>query len=435
MHKFFISMLLIVGFGFCCDALESCSNAGTADLINNLLHDPQLVYSWFIRQHASLLPGDAYRKAIDEGDIFKEPYQKQNFQDLTIRQKEAVVWMGFKINKDVLDTAQKKTIVVDKCPTMELADYLWIHQGFWQSSGICQGSQVTLEGPEDKDAESLWRPLSIWMPTKYLHFDNVFYYLMSYHRNEAPNQVLWVVGRGGKPIWRRKSDIKDQIPGPSDNFPELIKENLVFTHQDVTKLLEQINASEAKQEQNRSVTLKWSCIVGGTAVLLTALVLSCGFKCFYSNQKKKWQSRRESKVGGAYHDDEIGNKIVDDDQTVVLAIQQNAGNDASLGTEVQESATNELLGKLMNHRPPVLVDECEKYGMGEIYNVTAGEGSDLVRIARPLETAGASRKLSEALLDIQPIYQDQEGRESWGLHGTSYGGTEGGDVMGSANMN
>ena len=79
-----------------------------------------------------------------------------------------------------------------------------------------------------------------------------------------------------------------------------------------------------------------------------------------------------------------------------------------------------------NQRPAILVDECEKYGMSEIYDVTAGEGDDLVRIARPLETAGASRKLSEELLDIQPIYQDQEGRKPSELHRTSHGGTEGG---------
>ena len=69
------------------------------------------------------------------------------------------------------------------------------------------------------------------------------------------------------------------------------------------------------------------------------------------------------------------------------------------------------------------------------YDVTAGEGDDLVRIARLLETAGASRKLSAELLDIQSIYQDQEGREFSELHGTSCGDTEGGDAMDCTNIN
>ena len=58
------------------------------------------------------------------------------------------------------------------------------------------------------------------------------------------------------------------------------------------------------------------------------------------------------------------------------------------------------------HEHPAVRDQ---FGMNEVFDVTAGEGEDLVRIARPLETAGAERKLSEELLDIQPIYHDQEG--------------------------
>ena len=91
-----------------------------------------------------------------------------------------------------------------------------------------------------------------------------------------------------------------------------------------------------------------------------------------------------------------------------------------ISNEKQTYLGNEVIpAKLRNNRPPILVDECEKFGLHEIYDVTAGEGGDLVRIARPLETAGAARKLSEELLNIQSIYQDQEGRESSGLQGTS----------------
>ena len=45
----------------------------------------------------------------------------------------------------------------------------------------------------------------------------------------------------------------------------------------------------------------------------------------------------------------------------------------------------------------------DQFGMKEVFDVTAGEGKDLVRIARPLETAEAERKLSEELMNIQPI--------------------------------
>ena len=54
----------------------------------------------------------------------------------------------------------------------------------------------------------------------------------------------------------------------------------------------------------------------------------------------------------------------------------------------------------------------DQFGIKEIFDVTAGEGKDLVRIARPLETAGAERKLSEELMNIQPIIADREGAHS-----------------------
>ena len=67
---------------------------------------------------------------------------------------------------------------------------------------------------------------------------------------------------------------------------------------------------------------------------------------------------------------------------------------------------------LWDYRPRSrTIDELHhKFGMNEIDIVTAKEGCDLVRIARPLETAGAERKLSEELLDVQPIISDGNGQ-------------------------
>ena len=58
------------------------------------------------------------------------------------------------------------------------------------------------------------------------------------------------------------------------------------------------------------------------------------------------------------------------------------------------------------HEHPAVRDQ---FGMKEVFSMTAGEGKDLVRIARPLETAGAERNLSEELMNIQPIIADSEG--------------------------
>ena len=49
-------------------------------------------------------------------------------------------------------------------------------------------------------------------------------------------------------------------------------------------------------------------------------------------------------------------------------------------------------------------------GSNEIYKVTAKEDGNLVRFARPLETARAERKLSEELFGIEPIISDGNGK-------------------------
>ena len=65
---------------------------------------------------------------------------------------------------------------------------------------------------------------------------------------------------------------------------------------------------------------------------------------------------------------------------------------------------------------PVISDV---FGMKEVFDVAAGEGKDLVRIALPLETAGAERELIEELMDIQPIIVGGDG--SRGTQDTSSG--------------
>ena len=67
---------------------------------------------------------------------------------------------------------------------------------------------------------------------------------------------------------------------------------------------------------------------------------------------------------------------------------------------------------LWDYRPRSrTIDELHhKFGMNEIDKVTAKEGCDLVRIARALETAGAERRLSEELLDVQPMISGGNGQ-------------------------
>ena len=73
---------------------------------------------------------------------------------------------------------------------------------------------------------------------------------------------------------------------------------------------------------------------------------------------------------------------------------------------------SDIPGVIRDYRPRShSLDELHyQFGMNEIDKVTAKEGGDLVRIARPLETAGAERKLSEELFGIEPIIPDDNGQ-------------------------
>ena len=103
-------------------------------------------------------------------------------------------------------------------------------------------------------------------------------------------------------------------------------------------------------------------------------------------------------------------------------------------TMVRVQVEDEVIpGQIQHNRSPIFIDEGGKFGMNDIYGVTPRAGADLVRIARPLETARASRILSEALMDIQPIVRDEEGRKCSVLNTTSPGevirGSEGQDPL------
>ena len=124
--------------------------------------------------------------------------------------------------------------------------------------------------------------------------------------------------------------------------------------------------------------VRWCCIVGAVTLLITALVMCVGFRYYYSNQKKQWEIQR-------------------------LQALVSANNVYQRVEEIN----------IKSHRRPrtYSLDELHhKFGMNEIDKVTAKEGGDLVRIARPLETDGAERKLSEELFGIGPIISDRNAR-------------------------
>ena len=82
------------------------------------------------------------------------------------------------------------------------------------------------------------------------------------------------------------------------------------------------------------------------------------------------------------------------------------------GVVAVHAAQQDIPAVLRDYRPRSRTIDAlhHKFGMNEIETVTVKEGGDLVRIARPLETEGEERKLSEELLGITNIIPNENAR-------------------------
>ena len=172
-------------------------------------------------------------------------------------------------------------------------------------------------------------PLSIW---KQVENDN---YIISYYAEKDLNTILWAIAHEGNVLWSKLIDTRDRTPAPSSTFPKLINHDY-----DSFRELHGTHKAEIEQRQHDLSIWKWCCIVGAISVLVTLLVTCCGFKCFYSNRKKKWQFRREG-VSRNAHDD--------DDRKVILDIQEGVEKDLAPPEEgVQEVAENDTAARRFN---------------------------------------------------------------------------------------
>ena len=86
-------------------------------------------------------------------------------------------------------------------------------------------------------------------------------------------------------------------------------------------------------------------------------------------------------------------------KVVMVEVDRKEGRERSLSANIEVEEGPDIPGQQGRMHDAVR----DRYGMNEIYGVTAKEGADLVRIARPLATEGAARRLSEALMGIKPI--------------------------------
>ena len=86
------------------------------------------------------------------------------------------------------------------------------------------------------------------------------------------------------------------------------------------------------QEEVVSSSWKWSCIISGISVLVTVLLMSCGFHHFYAIRKKKWEIQRLRKLLSVNQDYRKADVIIDAHRRVSMQILQEVEGEWEAGT-------------------------------------------------------------------------------------------------------
>ena len=235
------------------------------------LQDAQQADTWIIRTHPLL------QRIPDQKYHIEGQYVKHRFQDLAPNE-QGNVWH------------------IVCCISMDN----WEHA----NAGCKNAVKTTLM---DSSQTSIWkRPV-------------LKNYLISYRQSAAPFDRFWAIGHENSVVcWEKNT----QPPEPSEWFPLLINEhydtfcklhgNYSAMRQENQILQEEVMALNRKIEEQRiRITelekgdttpkttdgivgdkMMWSGIVGAGTMFVTAIVICCGFKFFYSNRKKEWEIQR-----------------------------------------------------------------------------------------------------------------------------------------------
>lgn len=246
-------------------------------------------------------------------------------------------------------------------------------------------------------------PINPWIWTQEL-FSNQFDsnpndYLL-YSRCTLNDETIWAIGNRKDVVWLNRTDKPDSehpVPRPSETFPLLFNSDynsICKLHANYKAMIEENERLKQEMETLNSVTKRLNgslrteqeaheslkethqqVLVIGCAFVSLLVVFMVIIGVFFRNRIKRNIDKSENDGSEAVKQYHIA---------------------AVLGDHRRKSQAVEGLD--------------DHFGMNEISKVTAKEGSDLVRIARPLETEGAERKLSEELLGIVPIISDGNGQ-------------------------
>lgn len=296
MFTFPVAILTAIGYSSCCDATAGLPSKGEIPIGDPLydlaerLQDPQQVYTWIIRD----LPN------LEMESCFLKPFQKRNFWDLDTQETALVMARVFQIGDSqdlqlfVTNTVQEEvgTIMSKYFAEERAAQYMEDHPrskwtGQWSANTI---EIICWEDWQPHAMHEMLSRLSIWTQTHQEEFN----YLISYQHRGAPHATVWMIGTGNKVLWTTERELRNQIPESSTTFPLLVNSeyaSLCALHANYSAIKEKLNQNTEtiQQQDQREIIVRWSCLVGAITLVVTVLVMCCGFQKFYLIQQKQWE--------------------------------------------------------------------------------------------------------------------------------------------------
>ena len=438
-------LIVTIWFVFCCDA------SGVRPIIQTTDpdEDPQQVDTWVIRTNPSLQVDPAI------GDVFQYHYQKRNFQDLSGYEQQMIVQLApqiFGSYRVEVGPIWNHEHAVEKAQEFVAQNPGTKWNGGWSTTRWGKMSVLHYIPTEETVRSDLPLQATIWKQNQRNN------YLISWHRSDPPcdpptnerpkpprEDTVWAICAGDQLLWCESLNKRDGIPKPSDTFPQLIRGKLVVDYDSFCELRSlHGNCSGIKDENQRLITEKQDLTnqvaerdaenqrVNGES----DTIKSENQRLIASNRRLREQNEKIVPENQRLNEevDNLRSKEEENESLKETHYQMVIGGIGGCGFVVlliligliwcmkrrniccfyEEHIVIARVGEqehpevLWNYRPRSrTIDELHhKFGMNEIDKVTAKEGGDLVRIVRPLETAGAERRLSEELLDIQPMISE-----------------------------
>ena len=354
-------LLFAIGYSACSDASESRPITPSSDPMDSLfgrLLDPQKVEIWHITPDPSL---EGHQEHMDMFDL---PYEPRPWKGILGPQRDNVMAL------------------------VKQAD--WDHSSIWKQKRSGRTN-----------------------------------YVICYHRQSAPDVTFWAIGTEKKLLWSaQKNKNTFQLPEPSTVFPKLTNDDPLWElhgkYKEMKDENEKLIASNQKLEKNvdqKNAENQGRTVENDKLRLDTERVNESLRTEQEAHESLKENHQQMMMIGGAVG---LGLVFVIVVLVVVICCMRRRKKDCSIR---DLEAVVPKVQQRNDRRTPILRSRSQtlQFGMNEIFKVTPRNEGDLVKIARPLETASGERRLSEELFGIKPIISNHnEPRKN----GTAFVGKE-----------